>query len=257
MTFSWWTFLFEVLNFVVLAYVLHRLLYAPLRAGIEQRQREAGRAREEAEKARQAAAELQHSLEERAAELERDREAVLRQAREQAEAERRRLLDEAEQARKRRQEEARQALDQERDEALRALRKEVVGLAVDVAGRLLREATDSSLHRQLVLRLAEALAALPEAERDRLRRGWQPDDGAVLEAAADVDGPTLDRVRESVAAALGRPAALEVRGEPSLLGGARLRLGGWVWDATLSGQLDGARQERPQEEGSCPTSSGG
>ena len=35
MTFNGWTFLFQVLNFVVLAYALHRLLYRPLREAIE------------------------------------------------------------------------------------------------------------------------------------------------------------------------------------------------------------------------------
>jgi F-type H+-transporting ATPase subunit b len=253
MHFSWTTFLFEILNFVVLAYVLHRLLYRPLREAVRKRQEANERARQEAEKTRQEAAALRQELEARTAELERQREGVLRQAREQAEAERRRLLAEAEQTSRRRQEEVRLALQQEREEALRLLREEAVGMAVGLAERLLGEAVDAGLHHQLVLRLAGALRRLPEGDLERLRRGWQPDDGAVLEAAADLDAATLGQVREAVAAALGRPAALEVRAAPALLGGARLRLGGWVYDASLAGQLEAVREGRAEEDGSCPT----
>jgi F-type H+-transporting ATPase subunit b len=254
MTFSWWTFLFEILNFVVLAYVLHRLLYRPLRQAIEKRQQADRRAQEEAEKAREQAAALRLQLEAQSAELEQRRDELLRQSREQAEKDRRKLLADAEQAARRRQEEVRQALDQEREEALRSLRREATGLAVGLAERLLGEAVDGSLHRQLVLRLAEALRRLPEAERDRLRRGWRPDDGAVLEAAAGMDETALGQVNDAVAEALGRPAALSVQAAPALLGGARLRLGGWVWDASLAGQLEAVRQGLPEEDGQCPTS---
>jgi F-type H+-transporting ATPase subunit b len=253
MHFTWTTFLFEILNFVVLAFVLHRLLYRPLREAIRKRQEANERARREAEKMRQEAEALRKDLDAGGAELERQRERVLHEAREQADAERRRLLADAEQTSSRRREEVRQALDQEREEALRLLRQEAVGMAVDLAERLMGEAVDDGLHRDLVLRLAGTLRRLPENDLERLRTGWQPDDGAVLETARELDAPTLGQVREAVAAALGRPAELDVRAAPALLGGARLRLGGWVYDVALAGQLEAVRQGRPEEDGPCPT----
>ncbi len=52
MTFNIWTFLFEVVNFVVLAYILHRLLYRPLREAIDRRRAEIAQTQAEAEQAR-------------------------------------------------------------------------------------------------------------------------------------------------------------------------------------------------------------
>src|SRR6185369_16713189 len=54
-TFNVWTFLFEVLNFLVLAFVLHRLLYRPLREAVDKRKAENDKARVEAEAARKEA----------------------------------------------------------------------------------------------------------------------------------------------------------------------------------------------------------
>jgi F0F1-type ATP synthase delta subunit len=36
----------------------------------------------------------------------------------------------------------------------------------------------------------------------------------------------------------GRPLGMTVRVRPDLLGGVRLRIGGHVWDATISGPLE-------------------
>jgi len=248
MSFNLTTFLFEVVNFVVLAAVLYRLLYKPLREAIAKRQEENARAREEAEKARQEAQALRQRLDIEAADMERQREESLRQAREQAEAERMKVLREAEQAGQRRQEEVRKALQLERAEALQSLRQEVVGMAVGLSERLLRQAADSSLHRQLILRLVEALDEVAGSERDRLRRNWHPEDEAVLETANGVDDATLVHLNGAVASMLGRPASVALRHSPDLLSGVRLRLGGMLWDSSLSGQLEGVRRDQPVAE---------
>jgi F-type H+-transporting ATPase subunit b len=253
MTFNLWTFLFETLNFLVLAYVLHRLLYLPLRQAIDQRRQSAERVQKEAEEARQRASALEEQLRAQLAGVEQQRQLSIHQAIEQAQAERQRLLAEAERTVQRRQEEVRQALDRERAEAWRSLRGEMVSEAIDLSRRLLREASGSSLDQHLTLRLADSLNQLPAEQRALVRSHWQPPDGAVLEVAGEVDGGTVSRLREAAAAVLGTPVQLTVQARPSLLGGARLRLGGHVWDGSLEGQLQHA--DPAKEDASCPKSS--
>ncbi len=242
MTFNVWTFLLQALNFVVLAYVLHRLLYQPLRQAVEQRRSATERAATEAEKARQEAQALQQQLNDRLAEVERVRQESIHQAREEAALERRKMLEQAEQLVQQRQEEARQALQRERAETLKAMHSEIVGQALELTRRLLGEAVDRTLHRQLVLRLLETLdqgngQLLPEGGREQLRKRWQPEDGVVLETAQETDEATLIKVKQVVSSLLGQPAAVTVQINPALLGGARLRVAGHVWDGSLAGQL--------------------
>jgi F-type H+-transporting ATPase subunit b len=245
MTFNWWTFLFQAINFVVLAYVLHRLLYRPLHDAIDRRRQANAAAQAEADRARKEAEALQQQLAAQLAEMERERLKVIHEAREQAQSERRKLLAEGEQTLQRRREEALQALARERIEALEALRNEVVGQAVELTGRLLGQASDRTLHTQLALHLADTLRHLPEAQREQLRLHWQPDDGALLEVAEELDAVSLETLTEAVAAALGRRVPLTVQVRPALLGGGRLRLAGHVWDGSLAGQLEDDGQGMP------------
>jgi F-type H+-transporting ATPase subunit b len=237
MTFNWWTFLLELLNFVVLAYVLHRLLYRPLRRAVESRRQAVTSAQAEAEQSRRDAAALQEQLQARLTEVEAERQEAIRSARVEARGERQKILDEAEQLARQRRDAARQALEQERDEALKALRGEVIAQGVEVARRLLAESADHSLQRQLALRLTDAVKKLPEAQREQLRAHWQPEDGALLETAEAPDADTLAALTEAVTAVVGSPVALAVHTRPALVAGARLRLGGHVWDSSLAAQL--------------------
>jgi F-type H+-transporting ATPase subunit b len=237
MSFNFSTFLFEVLNFLVLAFVLQRLLYRPLREAIDKRQNEQAKARLEVETARQVAAQQQQQLQAELADLERKRQEVIRGAHEQAEAERQRLLAATEMAAARRQEELHQTADREREDAVQALRTQIVKAAIDMSQGLLRQAANTTLQSQLAQRLIETLETLPDPERLRLRDEWNPVDGIIIESADPLPDATLQQLRDSLTGLTGRPVTISVQLAPDLLCGLRLRSGGQVWDASLAGQF--------------------
>jgi F-type H+-transporting ATPase subunit b len=238
-TFNVWTFLFEVLNFLVLAFVLHRLLYHPLREAIDRRKAENEKARTEAEVARKDAEAAGAQLAAKLAETDRLRTEVLRKAAEQAEAEKAKRLAEAEAAAKARREQARHDAEQLRQETIASLEGEVGALAVGLARRLLTQACDASLDDQLVRHLVVTIRAVTGDDRERVRRDTGPA-GVVVESAA----PLADRLRCDLAAAIGElfghPCEVKFEVKPALVGGALLRAGGHVWDATVAAQLDTA-----------------
>jgi len=242
MTFNVWTFLFEIINFLVLAYVLHRLLYRPLRTAIEQRQAVQAAALAEAESARRQTAEMQTQLQAQSAALDVQRQAALREAREQAEAERRRFLAEGGQALQQRQSELQRDLERERREMMMTLQADIVEQSVAMAERLIGEAAGSDLQHQFVLRLAESLEQFPEPERNRLRVSTNGDAGATLESAGEVESAVLERLTRAVSSVLGKQVAVTVISVPALISGARLRVGGQIWDASVAGQWDELRR---------------
>ncbi len=237
MIFNRWTFLFEVVNFLALVYVLHRLLYRPLYEAIDRRREANAKAQADAEKARQEAAALQQQLNARMAALDQERQGLIRAAREQGEAERKAMMDDAESAVRRRREEVEQQLERDRTEARQSLRAELVQSAVALAERFLHEAATSTLQQQLAGRLLEDLQQMTEDERQRLRQELEADDTAVVETAAELNGETLERLEGALQPLAGRTVSLAVQTRPELLGGLRLLLGGRVWDASLTGVL--------------------
>ncbi len=249
MIFNVWTFLFEVLNFLVLVYVLRWLLYRPLHEAIDRRREANAKAQADADKARQEAVTLQQQLNAQRTALDQQRQEVIRKAREQAEAERKATRAEAERAVQHRREEVEQQLERERAEALQALHAELVQSAVALAERCLHEASNSTLQQQLAGRLVEALQHIAEDERQRLRGELEADEIAVVETAADLNGEIFQNLDGALKSLAGRRVNLSVQTRPELLGGLRLRLGGHVWDASLTGGLG---EVAPTSSGSIP-----
>lgn len=240
MTFNVWTFLFEVLNFLVLAFVLHRLLYRPLCAAIDKRKAENDRARTDAETARQEADAVRQQLQEKLAETDRERQDLLRKAAEQAEAEKVKRLAAAELAATAIRDLAQHEAEQLRQDALLSLEGEVGKLAIGLAERLLLQSCDASLNEQLARRLIETVRAVSAEERERIRRDAGTGE-ATIQAAGSLDEPIRNEMAEAVRELLGRDCEVKVEMDSALVGGALLRVGGHVWDATLAAQLEAAK----------------
>lgn len=247
MNIHFWTFVFQIFNFVAVAFVLHRLLYRPLHEAIDRRRQATEAAQAEADRAKRDAEALEAQLEAERAEAERRREEVLRETHRQAEAEGNRLIEEARRRAAEQKKDLSEQLERDRQRALAKLREDLVRSAVDLAERFLKQAADRTLHQQLVARLIETLAGLSPDEGRILQATWSPDEQVVIETAAELDPQTLARVTAAVADVVGEKVAIEVKLKPALVSGVCLRLGGHVWDATISGPLAETRRDQPQE----------
>jgi F-type H+-transporting ATPase subunit b len=147
----------QMLNFVILLAILHRLLYKPIVAKMEERTQAIKRSLDEAQAAR---AEAARQREENAARLRAAhqeaaliRDAALREAAEES----RKQMDVAQAQARRLVEDARAQMAAEVRQAREALRREVSELATAVAERLIRKSLREDDHRRIV---AEAVGRL-------------------------------------------------------------------------------------------------
>jgi hypothetical protein len=165
---------------------------------------------------------------------------VLRKAAEQAEAEKAKRLTTADVAAAAVRDQARHDAEQLRRDALASLEGEVVGLAVGLAERLLTQSCDASLTGQLARRLIDTVRAVAGDDRERVRRDAGTGE-AVIESAAALDVPTRGDLTTAVRELLGHECEVKFEVKTTLVGGALLRIGGHVWDATVAAQLEAAR----------------
>jgi F-type H+-transporting ATPase subunit b len=157
MLIDWFTVVAQVVNFLILVWLMKRFLYKPILQAIDAREKriaaelaDAGGKRAEAQKERD---EFQHKNEE----FDQQRAVLLSQARDEAQAERQRLLDEARQTadalRAKRQESLKREQQSLNDEIVRRTREEVFAIArktlMDLAGTSLEERISEAFTRRL------------------------------------------------------------------------------------------------------------
>ena len=145
-----WKLGFQILNFLLLLYLLNRFLFKRVRTLLDERQTKISQGLEEAEAAARdrelARAEREAAL----AEARREAEAMVQRAAKTAEATSADILAEAKASAEQITERAREEISAEKEKALAEIRGEVADLALQAAGKLIGSEMDAPKQRKLV-----------------------------------------------------------------------------------------------------------
>lgn len=153
-------FLWHTANFLLLLFLLSRVLYKPVVKILDER---AERIRESMERAEQIRAQSEHDEQERLAQLDdarRQVQAMLTQATAMAEQVKAEARQAAQEEARRIVERAQMEATAEREQAMAELRQQVADLSIMAAERVVRSNLDSQANRRLV---EEFLTELPTA----------------------------------------------------------------------------------------------
>ena len=245
MAIDWTTFTLEVINFLVLVWLLKRFLYQPVLGVLGRRQAGVAHTLAEARRAEAEAAERRDQFERRLADWETEKASLHAALQAELAAERGRQLQAlsrtlgAERERQRAQE------DHQAAELRRELEAQALLQARRFATRLLSRLAGPELEGRLIEVFIADLAH-PPGDESAPEDSFAGLDVSALGAEGRVGitsaFPVAEAQRQRLAAALtarlGRPLPLDWAEDGSLLAGLRLTLGPWQLDLSLADELD-------------------
>lgn len=238
MQFDWTTFALEVVNFLILVWLLKRVFYRPVLAVIEKRRAETAAVIANAEEKQREAEVLKGEYAARLAGADEARAAAKSQLDEEMAAERAKRLDalkaELDAERKRRESLA----ERERRELEQTLERQATVIASRFAARLLDRLSGPELENKLVdLALSEleiASADKREAMQAALR---EPNVRLQLTSAYPLDGARREAFTQVLAKLAGRAVEPEFGEDATLKAGVCIVAGAWVLMANLRDEL--------------------
>lgn len=232
MSFDLTTFVFELVNFVVLVLLLRWIAYKPLQRAIRARRAALAADDERVRVALAAAEERQRALDRGLADLRAEAEAERARAVEEGASERARILAQARVDAEGERARARTMVEFERQAADIWVREATIDQAAALAGKLLVDLAPEHARTVLLARLVEAIGK----RAGELREGASPTAEVACPHAPERD--EVDRIRAALASALGRAPEVVTREQPELVAGWVLRLGAHVLDASVAGRLE-------------------
>jgi F-type H+-transporting ATPase subunit b len=218
MSFDWWTLLLQIVNFLILVWLLWRFLYKPVQAVLAKRREMAGAALAAAE-AKQAEAEAEAArLKEAQAKLDAERQSLIEDARKDAEAKRQSILEDAQKQAQSLIAEARNKAAKDREGDVASLKKELAETAVDIARRILTQTADGNLNAFFRSKILQSLDTLDTKESGAVEGTIRV---ATAEPLADSEAAAW---REALARRYGDAVKAEFVVDPELVAGAELQL---------------------------------
>ncbi len=238
MKFDWTTFALEIINFLVLIWILQRFLYKPVMNAIAKRKAAIEQTLADARMVEATALTLKQQYENRMADWEAERAKAKAQLANEIEVDRVRLKS-ALHASLEQEREKDRALEQRRTMELRQRQEE--GALIEggrFAARLLSRVASAELEETIRGLLIEDLPHLGDGELQSLRLACQAADAKVKITSRYALG---EEQRSSLAQALGRLAAkavvCEFGQDPELIAGLRISVGPWVLGCNLQDEL--------------------
>ena len=240
MELSWSTFVLEVINFLVLVWILKRFLYKPIldvirrrRAGIEKTLADAEALHADAEKSRE---QYEGRLADWNQERRQAREALIREL----EAERKVKMTELQSSLEQERETARAAEARRQADAMRKIEETALMQGARFATSLLEQASGPDTEARLVEMVTAELTQLPAERIAALRNSY----GKTLEAIVVVSAFELpddqrQRLKQALATVTSPNIPLRFEQNSELVAGVRIIIGPWVLGVNLQDELKG------------------
>jgi len=227
MLIDWFTVGAQVLNFLILVWLLKRFLYKPIVHAIDAREQRIALALAEADAKNAEAKKERNELQRKNEAFDHQRAALLTQATDEAKAERRRLFDEARQAADALRGERQDALNREQqslnDEITRRTREQVFA----IARKALRDLAATSLEARMVEVFTRRLQELSDGAKDGLTKALKTSSDPVRVRSA-FELPSQQRAAIQIALNETFSADIDVRFEtaPDVISGIELTANG-------------------------------
>lgn len=247
MEINWTTFALEIVNFIVLVWLLAHFLYRPVLRVIDQRRQDIDQEMQNAQTLRKEADGL-------LAQCQGQLDAWEREKREQWDL----LTREIEADRTRRTEELHKDLDEEqlRADAAAAhrrqeLQRESEERALAQGGRFVARLLKGLAGPETEVRLAELFLAelerIPESQRTALRTHFSGEEERALQivSAHPLDPSLRERLARTLQRQLGEELAVQFHEDPELIAGLEVSIGDWVLRANLRDELQFFSQGGP------------
>jgi F-type H+-transporting ATPase subunit b len=234
---DWTTVALEIVNFLVLVWILKRFLYRPVLQVVERRRADIEATLNEAREREQATEELRAQFENRLAEWQQDKLAAREELQRELQQQRSHAMEELQKTLGAEREKV-QVLEQRRAHEFEEHRqREALQLGARFASKLLHDLSGPELEARIVELFCEQLTQLPDVQQAALRRADTTE--VNVQSAFTLNATQRAAITQALNAVTGRQMTLSFAEQPELLAGLRLALGDWTLGANLRDELKG------------------
>ncbi|MDB9539616.1 F0F1 ATP synthase subunit B [Anabaenopsis tanganyikae CS-531] len=192
MLIDWFTVIAQIINFLILVFLLWRFLYKPITKTMAERQRKITNRWEEAQLKQEEAEQEAQLYRRQQQELNEQRATLINQARATADEERQKLIHQARQEIESMQIRWREAIERDQDEFLTSLRQQVQEQTYAITRRALQDLADASLEQQVIKVFLNRLQKIDRTEIQTLVNQSSPE--IVIYSSFDISPPERAKI---------------------------------------------------------------
>lgn len=240
MLINWFTVIAQIVNFLVLVYLLKRFLYKPIIRAMDEREKRIAGRLAEAEKRENEARQEQERHQAMNQELESRREVLLGEMKEDIETRHKELVGQARQQVDAVRANWLEALEREKEAFLHDLRERTGKHTYAVARRALKDLANVDLEHHMVDVFIERLRDMDQEDKETLRESIDDSEPRIkLTSAFEIPSDRSQKIAQILEAFVSQPVDLQLTTSPDVMSGIELKARGhkiaWSFREYLEG----------------------
>lgn len=232
------TFVLEIVNFLILVWLLKRFLYKPVSAAIEERQRQITHTVDQARDTQTAAETLRQHYETRLADWETEKRQARENFRQELELDRQRALGDLEKALAAEREKTEVLLERQQRAAEAELEHAALHLSRQFAARFLQRLAGPEMEAALLRLFIDDLGELDTEHWQSLARALADTPRIEVASAFPLTAELRDSLRQAFEHRIAQTIEWIFCEDPALFCGIRLQAGPWMLAANVKEELD-------------------
>lgn len=240
MEFNSTTFFLEIVNFLILLWILQRLFYRPVLEMIAKRKQHIDESLSEAKQREQEAEQLRQLYENRQKSWEQEKQAAQAALQQQMESEKQVRMQHLQSELDQERQKAEVALARQQQDLQKMIEKQALLNGAKFAGMLLQQAVGPELEERLLIILIDRLDSLTKQCRASWVQEQDNSDNVLaikLASAFEMKTELKKSFENKLNSVLDCPKAFEYRQDAELIAGVRIDIGSWVLHANLKHEL--------------------
>jgi F-type H+-transporting ATPase subunit b len=232
MPFDWFTVAAQIINFIVLLWLLKRFLYHPILEGLDARERRLKKVLEDANHKNAQAEQLQQEFAQKQQTLELQRNTILKKAHEEANDERKKLFSAAQEAADGMLRKRLEAMQHELQHLQQQILRQNIEEVYATAEKILKDLAGIELQHAMTVKFVTQLKNLQGKQYSSLLKALdRADNKVVLRSAFELSDRDKAQIMQSLQGSLSQSNSTTLRIEfmyvPELVAGLELSVSGW------------------------------
>lgn len=186
MLIDWFTVVAQIVNFLILVFLLHRFLYRPIVGHMTAREEKIKQEFEGASDKKKAAQDQIEEFRRKSDDLDKEVDKKIEQAQAQAKQRKKELLDEAQKHVEDQRTTWLQALEKEKEAFAREFQKRGSQEILNYVRRIMKDLADESLNNRLARVLADRIGNLGQEDKEKLQRAARAED-VIISSTFELD----------------------------------------------------------------------
>jgi len=225
--FDWFTFVAQIVNFLILVALLRYFLYRPILEAMNRREEAIQSRLHEAEQTKEEAEREAEQLRQERAELERKRDELITKAREEAENQRKALIAEARREVDNTRTRWQEAIERERESFLSELRETVAHQTSAAIRNILGDLADEALEGKVIEQFLKRLDEMDDDSKKEIAQALADREGTIaVRSAFEIPAEEAEEIREAMKKHFDPKAEIQFETASELRCGIELRVAG-------------------------------